>query len=134
MSWHDCRPPVPLSGARRPFSFSVAGGSRIISFSTASESRRCAMASSSNGAAHGQTVVGPRGREEGDYRFPASTKVYVSGALHPAIRVPMREIRLSATRGHNGAKPEENPPLRVYDTSGPYTDPDAATDLHQGLP
>ena len=46
----------------------------------------------------------------------------------------MREIRLSPTRGHNGAPAEENPPLRVYDTSGPYTDPQVTTDVRQGLP
>src|SRR5262249_29179075 len=59
-------------------------------------------------------------------------KVYVSGELHPDIRVPMREIALSPTRVGNIQ--EENPALRVYDTSGPYTDPDATIDIHAGLP
>jgi phosphomethylpyrimidine synthase len=63
--------------------------------------------------------------------FPASEKVYVEGS-RPDLRVPMREISLSPTTGRYGS--EENPPLRVYDTSGPYTDPAASTDIHQGLP
>jgi phosphomethylpyrimidine synthase len=69
-----------------------------------------------------------------DYRFPASRKVYLPGTLHPDVRVPMREIALTPTRGHNGAPDERNPPLRVYDTSGPYTDPDVTIDIRQGLP
>ena len=57
--------------------------------------------------------------------------MYVTGS-RPDLRVPFREIELSPTQGRNG--PEENPPLRVYDTSGPYTDPDAATNVREGLP
>src|SRR5437879_10110970 len=69
-----------------------------------------------------------------DYRFPASTKVYVRGTLHPDVHVPMREITLAPTHGHNGGPAEENSPLRVYDTSGPYTDPQATVDVQRGLP
>ena len=47
--------------------------------------------------------------------------------------MPFREIALSPTRGLRG-EAEMNPPLRVYDTSGPYTDPDADIDLDAGLP
>src|SRR2546425_10779310 len=53
----------------------------------------------------------------------ASKKVYVTGS-RPDLRVPMREIALSGG----------NPPLRLYDTSGPYTDPAADLDLKRGLP
>ena len=60
-----------------------------------------------------------------------SRKVYVGGP--GGIRVPFREIPLSPTRGLRG-ETELNPPLRVYDTSGPYTDPEAGIDLHAGLP
>src|SRR5437016_1606128 len=67
------------------------------------------------------------------YRFPASQKVYLRGEIHPDVRVPMREIALSPTHGHNGSSPDQNPPLRVYDASGPYTDPDARIDVHEGL-
>jgi phosphomethylpyrimidine synthase len=63
--------------------------------------------------------------------YPASEKVYVEGS-RPDIRVPMRKITLSDTPAHFGA--EKNPPLYVYDTSGPYTDPNVAVDLKKGLP
>jgi len=58
--------------------------------------------------------------------FPSSHKIHVGGTLHPELRVAMREITLSP-----GA---DEPPLVVYDTSGPYTDPAAAIDLARGLP
>ncbi|MBM3224779.1 MAG: phosphomethylpyrimidine synthase ThiC, partial [Candidatus Tectomicrobia bacterium] len=61
-----------------------------------------------------------------------SRKVYVQGST-PAMRVPMREIVLASTRTPTGQL-EANPPLRVYDTSGPYTDPAFTPDLQQGLP
>jgi phosphomethylpyrimidine synthase len=64
--------------------------------------------------------------------FPASHKIYVDGTL-PGVRVPMREIRVAATRTHAGAT-VENPPVTVYDTSGPYTDPSVTVDLSRGLP
>jgi phosphomethylpyrimidine synthase len=54
--------------------------------------------------------------------FPNSRKIYVQGS-HPSIRVPMREIRLSNGERHV-----------VYDTSGPYTDPDVAIDVTRGIP
>ncbi len=68
----------------------------------------------------------------GDY-FPASRKVYVAGTL-PGVRVPMREIALTPTRDHNTGLSTPTPPLRVYDTSGPATDPDVCTDVRHGLP
>jgi phosphomethylpyrimidine synthase len=64
-------------------------------------------------------------------QFPASQKVYVVGS-RPDIKVPMREISLTPTITEQGR--EENLPLRVYDTSGPYTDPDAQIDIRRGLP
>ncbi|MDX8412617.1 MAG: phosphomethylpyrimidine synthase ThiC [Mariprofundales bacterium] len=63
--------------------------------------------------------------------FPASRKIYIHGSRHD-IRVPMREISLSATQSSDGE--EENAPQLVYDTSGPYSDPEATIDLEQGLP
>jgi phosphomethylpyrimidine synthase len=63
--------------------------------------------------------------------LPSSKKVYVEGSH--GIRVPMREIRLQPTARLDG-RIEENPPVRVYDTSGPYTDPDFTIDLRRGLP
>ena len=55
--------------------------------------------------------------------MPASRKIYVTGS-RPDLRVPAREVLLSGGE----------PPLRLYDTSGPYTDPHAALDLKRGLP
>ncbi len=63
--------------------------------------------------------------------LPASTKVYITGSRSD-IRVPLREVAQSPT--HAGTGIEENPPIPVYDTSGPYTDPDAVIDLTRGLP
>ena len=63
--------------------------------------------------------------------FPNSRKIYVQGS-RPDIRVPMREITLSDTPVMFGS--EKNPPICVYDTSGPYTDPDAKIDIRSGLP
>lgn len=63
--------------------------------------------------------------------LPGSRKVYIEGS-RPDIRVPFREISLSPTK--TTGIDEENPPLLVYDTSGPYTDPTASNDLRHGLP
>ena len=63
--------------------------------------------------------------------FSGSKKVYVEGS-RPDIKVPMREIELSPTTGAFGE--EENAPVRVYDTSGPYTDPNYSVDITKGLP
>ncbi len=63
--------------------------------------------------------------------FPNSRKIYIQGS-RPDIRVPMREIHLSPTKTRDGI--EENPPVLVYDTSGPYTDPEVEIDLSRGLP
>ena len=63
--------------------------------------------------------------------FPASRKVYAEGS-RPDIRVPMREVTLTPTSANQGI--EENPPLYLYDTSGPSTDPTARIDLLTGLP
>ncbi len=58
--------------------------------------------------------------------LPASRKIYVNGSLYPDIRVPMREIAVHPSAGE--------PPLPVYDSSGPYTDQDAQIDIPKGLP
>ncbi|MDE2358226.1 MAG: phosphomethylpyrimidine synthase ThiC, partial [Betaproteobacteria bacterium] len=63
--------------------------------------------------------------------LPASRKIHVEGS-RPDIRVPMREIAQSDTEASFGA--EANPPIVVYDTSGPYTDPAASIDIRRGLP
>ncbi len=71
------------------------------------------------------------GSNEARQPYPNSKKVYIEGS-RPDIRVPMREISLSPTQTSNGI--EENHPILVYDTSGPYTDPDVELDLRKGLP
>ncbi|SDI02090.1 phosphomethylpyrimidine synthase ThiC [Pseudomonas panipatensis] len=63
--------------------------------------------------------------------FPNSRKVYLTGS-RPDIRVPLREISLSDTPTAFGG--ERNAPVFVYDTSGPYTDPNVRIDLRKGLP
>ncbi|HEX7648900.1 MAG TPA: phosphomethylpyrimidine synthase ThiC [Noviherbaspirillum sp.] len=63
--------------------------------------------------------------------LPNSRKIYVEGS-RPDIRVPMREISQADTPASFGA--EKNPPIYVYDTSGPYTDPEAKIDIRSGLP
>jgi phosphomethylpyrimidine synthase len=63
--------------------------------------------------------------------FPASRKKYIPSS-RPDLRVPYREIALSPT--HHSHNVEQNPPLPVYDTSGPFSDPDCIVDLAEGLP
>ncbi|MDE2262435.1 MAG: phosphomethylpyrimidine synthase ThiC, partial [Gammaproteobacteria bacterium] len=58
--------------------------------------------------------------------LPASRKVFAAGSIHPKLRVPMREIALHPSAGE--------PPLIVYDSSGPYTDPAVRIDIERGLP
>ncbi|CAN7358067.1 phosphomethylpyrimidine synthase ThiC [Mesorhizobium sp. LjNodule214] len=57
--------------------------------------------------------------------LPASRKIHKSGVLHPHIKVPMREISVHPTAGE--------PPVTVYDPSGPYTDPALETSIEKGL-
>ena len=68
---------------------------------------------------------------QGRANFPASRKVYKEGS-RPDIRVPFREVTLTPTTGRFGN--EENAPLDLYDTSGPYSDDSAQLDLRKGLP
>ncbi len=63
--------------------------------------------------------------------LPNSRKIYVEGS-RPDIRVPMREISQDDTPTGFGG--EKNPPIYVYDCSGPYTDPNARIDIRSGLP
>jgi len=63
--------------------------------------------------------------------FPGSRKIFIQGSRQD-IQVPMREIQQAPTSASMGA--EENPPITVYDTSGPFTDPHAQIDLLKGMP
>ncbi|MEF2071941.1 phosphomethylpyrimidine synthase ThiC [Consotaella aegiceratis] len=58
--------------------------------------------------------------------LPASSKVFIPGSIHPDVRVPMRRIALHPTA--------DEPPLAVYDSSGPYTDLGAEITIESGLP
>ena len=68
--------------------------------------------------------------------YPSSEKVYLNGTIHPDIRVGMRRVRLTPTVDIIDGKriQTENDPVYIYDTSGPYSDPDIETDLSKGLP
>jgi phosphomethylpyrimidine synthase len=66
--------------------------------------------------------------------FPASRKIYVKGQIHN-IQVAMREVVLSETKLHGRfGETEPNASVTIYDTSGPFTDPDIEIDVKQGLP
>jgi len=65
--------------------------------------------------------------------LPNSSRVFVEGRHFPDIRVPMREISLAPTKGFDG-KLQPNEPVRVYDTSGPWGDPNFDGDVEKGLP
>lgn len=65
--------------------------------------------------------------------LPASTKKYLNGSLFPEIRVPYREIKQHPSKSFTTGKETENPAIPVYDTSGPYTDPDVVIDVTRGL-
>jgi phosphomethylpyrimidine synthase len=69
--------------------------------------------------------------EEVTRPFPGSRKIYLQGS-RPDIRVPMREIEQTPTHINEGV--EQNPPITVYDTSGPFTDPAVEVNLLQGMP
>jgi phosphomethylpyrimidine synthase len=56
-------------------------------------------------------------------------KVYIDGDIHP-IKVAMREITLADTKCQTHRK---NPPITIYDTSGPFTDPNIEIDIRKGL-
>src|SRR5207302_331246 len=57
-----------------------------------------------------------------DTAFPSSQRIYIEGKLHPSVRVPLREIST-----------KDNARLRVYDTRGPWGDPQQVTDVQRGL-
>jgi len=66
-------------------------------------------------------------------QLPKSRRVYVPGQLHPQLRVPMREVELMPTKTVSG-RIEVNEPVRVYDCSGPWGDPEFRGEIAQGLP
>src|SRR5262245_64877645 len=75
----------------------------------------------------------------GEVKLPSSRKIYIEtngntqNDLKQTLRVPFREIALSPSKNFEGEL-EENPPVRVYDTSGVWSDPDVKCDVREGLP
>ena len=65
--------------------------------------------------------------------FPSTRRIYVSGAMHPDVRVPFRLVGLSSTVSESGER-AANTPVRVYDTRGPWGDPEVQCDPRAGLP
>jgi phosphomethylpyrimidine synthase len=80
-----------------------------------------------------KTNNGAQKPQSTDATLPNSCKVYVPGQLHPGVRVPFREITLAPTKSISG-EIEVNEPVRVYDTSGLWGDPDFHGNVEQGLP
>jgi phosphomethylpyrimidine synthase len=80
-----------------------------------------------SGAEPGEPVV-----ESSMNHFPRSRKIYVSGVLYPDLRVPFREVELHPTRDSRG-NTAPNDPVRLYDTGGPYTDPEQKVQIHKGI-
>jgi phosphomethylpyrimidine synthase len=76
-----------------------------------------------------KTAFEPHSREP----LPNSRRVYVPGGLHPELRVPMREVSVGATQSRNGTS-TANAPVRVYDCSGPWGDPEFRGTVEEGLP
>ena len=74
-------------------------------------------------------TVEPQSRDQ----LPGSKRIYVRGDLHSDVRVPLREIHLAPSPSMNGGS-EANDPVRVYDCSGPWGDPDFEGLVDQGLP
>src|SRR5205823_5546994 len=70
---------------------------------------------------------------DGGYNLPNSKKIYVAGEIHFDIGVPFREISLAPTKTMT-REIEVNEPMRVYDTSGPWGDPDFRGTVEEGLP
>ncbi len=87
-----------------------------------------------NHESSGRGALPPAGGWDLSHRpRPGSRKVYLDGRIHPNLRIPMREIVQGPSVDGEGRE-IPNPPLRLYDTSGPYTDPDVAVDIRGGLP
>jgi phosphomethylpyrimidine synthase len=87
-----------------------------------------------NGATGASAIEGKAATGSGGTRASFnSKKIYVTGKIHPDVRVPFREISLAPTKSMNGAI-EVNEPMRVYDTSGPWGDCDFYGEVEEGLP
>src|SRR5213083_1026229 len=77
------------------------------------------------------TAIKPQIDRSTDQVLPNSRRIYIDGQ-QPGVRVPFREIDQNPTRNFKNEL-EENPPVRAYDTAGPYGDPSITTDVREGL-
>ena len=68
-----------------------------------------------------------------DSFYPNSRRIYAPGKINPDVQVALREVSQSPTRLPDG-RTEENASVRIYDTSGPWGDPDFRGDVAEGLP
>ncbi len=73
------------------------------------------------------------GMDTDELKYPGSRRVYVEGRLFPGLRVAMREVQQEDSLFPDGST-EQNAPVRVYDCSGPWGDPDFHGDVSRGLP
>src|SRR5262245_47941954 len=83
-----------------------------------------------------RTPQAPRVVSSGTHRsvqLPNSRRIYVEGKLHPDVRVPMREVQLAPTKSVSG-QIQVNEPVRVYDCSGPWGNPEFNGTVEEGLP
>jgi len=101
----------------------------MISTKDSFEPSRVAQATRLSGDAPRVAESSPHSSDQ----LPNSKRVYVPGTIHPRLRVPMREIALSPTRSFDG-QIEVNEPVRVYDCSGPWGDPEFSGSVEEGLP
>jgi phosphomethylpyrimidine synthase len=81
----------------------------------------------------GQDPGSTNGKPDANAPFPKSRRVYAEGEIHAGLRVPFREVVLSATRRANGLS-ESNEPVRVYDCSGPWGERQFQGNVERGLP
>ena len=79
-------------------------------------------------------MISPSNKEHIGYKpLPGSRKIYKKGSIYKDMRVPVREIALMPSRTENNVE-IPNKSIEVYDTSGPYTDPNNRVDMTKGLP
>ena len=87
---------------------------------------------------NGRAKTPPPERNSDEVRLPNSRKIYVetdgstANQNNHKLKIPFREIALSPSKDFDGTL-EENLPVRVYDTSGPWTDPHVKCDVREGL-
>jgi phosphomethylpyrimidine synthase len=122
----------------------ISTDSLALDYTDSEETNLCKSAQSAdessslpNGASGASDIEGKAATGSGERGGSGSSfnskKIYISGKIHPEIRVPFRDISLAPTKTMSG-EIEINEPVRVYDTSGPWGDPEFRGYVEQGLP